>query len=151
MLSFKQLVQEGSGRFRRVAQDSKGFVLLESIMAITIFAALGTALMVGIRTANISGAVVDEQSIAEKLARNQMEYVFTQAYLSPPASYVTLDQAQDVAFTVDAGYSVTAEAVALTAPEFDLSIVNDINVENVVVTIYRGSKTVLVLETLRTN
>ena len=151
MLRFKQLVQGAGGRFRRVAQDSNGFVLLESIMAITIFAALGTALMVGIRTANLSGAVVDKQSVAEKLGRNQMEYVFTQAYLSPPASYVTLDQAQDVAFTVDAGYSVAAEAVALTAPEFDLSIVNDTNVENVVVTIYRDSKTVLVLETLRTN
>ena len=151
MLRIKQLVQGAGGRFRRVAQDSNGFVLLESIMAITIFAALGTALMVGIRTANISGDVVEKQSVAEKLGRNQMEYVFTQGYLPPPASYVTLDQALDVAFTVDTGYSVTAEAVALTAPEFDLSIVNDTNVENVVVTIYRDSKTVLVLETLRTN
>ena len=151
MLRFKQLAQETGGPFWRVAQDSNGFVLLETVMAITIFAALGTALMVGIRTANISGDVVNKQSIAEKLGRNQMEYVFTQAYLSPPASYVTLDQAQDVGFTVDVGYSVTAEAVALTAPEFDMSIINDSNVENVVVTIYRDGNTVLVLETLRTN
>ena len=148
MLSFKQLVQEGRGRFQRIAQNSKGFVLLESIMAITIFAALGTALMVGIRTANVSGDVVDEQSIAEKLARNQMEYVFIQAYLSPPASYVTLDLAQDVAFTVDAGFSLTAEAVAFTG---DPTIITDTNIETVVVTVNRGSKTVLVLETLRTN
>ena len=61
MFRFKQLVQGAGERFRRVAQDSDGFILLESIMAITIFAALGTALMVGIRTANISGEVVDKQ------------------------------------------------------------------------------------------
>jgi len=132
---------------RWIAPDSKGFALLETIMAITIFAALGTAVMVGIRTANISGVVVDKQSIAEKLARNQMEYILTQDYVAPPGSYVTLDQAQDVTFTVDAGYSVTAGAVAFTG---DPTIVTDTNIETVVVTINRGSETILVLETLRT-
>ncbi len=148
MLFFKHIVRDAGGRLGWIAQDSRGFALLESVMAITIFAALGTALMVGIRTANISGEIVDEQSIAEKLARNQMEYVFTQDYLSPPGSYVTLDQAQDVTFTVDTGYSVTAEAVAFTG---DPTIVTDTNIESVVVTITRGAKTILVLETMRTN
>ena len=147
MLFFKHIVRNAGGRFRRLARDSRGFALLETIMAITIFAALGTAIMVGIRTANISGQVVDKQSIAEKLARNQMEYVLTQDYVSPPGSYVTIDAAQDVAFTVDAGYSVTAQAVAFTG---DPAIVTDTNIETVVVTISRGSESVLVLETLRT-
>ena len=147
MLFFNHIVQIARGRFRRLARDSRGFALLETIMAITIFAALGTAVMVGIRTANISGVIVNEQSIAEKLARNQMEYVYTQGYVSPPGTYVTIDSAQDVAFTVDAGYSVTAAAVAFTG---DPTIVTDTNIETVVVTISRGSKTILVLETLRT-
>ena len=150
MLFFKHIVQDAGGRLRWIARDSRGFAMLETIMAITIFAALGTAIMVGIRTANISGAIVDEQSIGEKLARNQMEYVLTQDYVSPPGSYVTLDQAQDVTFTVDTGYSVTAVAEALTAAEFDLSIVNDTNMQKVTVTINHGSKTILTLETLRT-
>jgi len=147
MLFFKHTIRDAGGRLPWIAQDSRGFALLETIMAITIFAALGTAVMVGIRTANISGVVVDKQSIAEKLARNQMEYVLTQDYVSPPGSYVTLDQAQDMAFTVDAGYSLTAEAVAFTG---DPNIVTDTNIETVVVTITRGSETILVLETLRT-
>ena len=150
MLFFKHIVRNARGWFRRLARDNGGFALLETIMAITIFAALGTAVMVGIRTANISGVIVDEQSIAEKLARNQLEYVFTQDYVSPPGSYVTIDAAQDVAFTVDAGYTVTAVAEALTAAEFDLSIVNDTNMQKVTVTINHRSKTILTLETLRT-
>jgi len=63
---------------------------------------------------------------------------------------VTIDAAQDVAFTVDAGYTVTAVAEALTAAEFDLSIVNDTNMQKVTVTINHRSKTILTLETLRT-
>lgn len=85
MFFFKYLSRGFLQRFRRIGQDSKGIALLETVMAITIFAALGTALMVGIRTANISGEVVEDQSVAEKLARNQMEYVFNQSYLNPPS------------------------------------------------------------------
>jgi len=116
--------------------------LLETVMAVTIFAALGTALMVGIRTANNSGEMVEDQSIAEKLARNQMEYVFTQSYLNPPASYLSIMDATDVSFTVDPGFTVTANATEY------MSAVTDI--EKVVVTVQSGSETVLTLDTLRT-
>ena len=143
---FRQLAQHARGRLRRIAQDDRGAALMEAVMGITIFAALGTALMIGIRTANISGEVVEDHSIAEKLARNQMEYVYTQTYVAPGGNYETLDQAQTITYNVDQGYTVTAQALTYTNP-----IVTDTDIERVVVTITRGTKTILVLETLRTN
>ena len=146
MLIFKYLSRGILQRFRRIGQDTKGIALLETVMAITIFAALGTALMVGIRTANISTEVVEDQSIAEKLARNQMEYVFNQSYLNPPSSYVSIKDATDVSFTVDPGFTVTANATEYLAAATDIEKV----VVTVVVAVYSGSETVLTLETLRT-
>ena len=111
-------------------------------MAITIFAALGTAVAVGIRTADLSTQVVEGQSIAEKLARNQMEYVFTQDYKNPGpgVKYVSIDTDSD--FTVDPGFGVSADALEYKSGENDI--------ERVLVTVTRDAETVLVLETLRT-
>ncbi len=142
MLIFKYIGRDILQRFRRISQDSRGIALLETVMAITIFAALGTALMVGIRTANNSGEMVEGQSIAEKLARNQMEYVFNQSYLNPPSSYVSIKDATDVSFTVEPGFTVTANATEYLAAVTDI--------EKVVVTVKSGNEIIHTLETLRT-
>ena len=89
---------------------------------------------------------MEDHSIAEKLARNQMEYVYTQPYVAPGGDYETLDEASTVTYNVDPGYTVTAQALTYTKP-----IVTDTDIARVVVTITRGTKTILVLETLRTN
>ena len=117
-------------------------------MAITIFASLGTAVAVGILTADLSTQEVEGQSIAEKLARNQMEYVFTQTYKAPGPgiNYVSIED--DTDFTVDAGFGVSAKAQVVPASE--LPIVTDADIEKVVVTVTRDAETVFVLETLRT-
>ena len=111
-------------------------------MAITIFASLGTAVAVGIRTANLSTQEVEGHSLAEKLARNQMEYVFTQGYKNPgpSAQYVSIENDSD--FTVDPGFSVSVDALEY--------IVGDTDIEKVVVTVTRDAETVFALETLRT-
>ena len=140
---FRQLAQPARWRLRRIAQDDRGAALIEAVMGITILAALGVALMTGIRTANISGEVVTDKSVATKLARNQLEYVFSQPYVLPGGSYETLDQAQNVAYTVDTGYSVSADA--------SMFIPAETAIERVVVTVTHGAKTILVLETLRSN
>ena len=115
---------------------------MESIIAITIFAALGTAIAVGIQTADLSTQEVEGQSIAEKLARNQMEYVFTQNYQNPGPNvkYVSIETDSD--FTVDPGFGVSADAV--------MYITGDTDIETVLVTVTRDAESVLTLETLRT-
>ena len=116
---------------QRVAQDSKGFAMLESIMAITIFASLGTAVAVGIRTADLSTQEVEGHSLAEKLARNQMEYVLTQNYKNPGPSvqYVSIENDSD--FTVGPGFNVSADAVGY--------ITGDTDIEKALVTVTRDS------------
>jgi hypothetical protein len=67
-------------RFRALALDTRGGMLLETVVAIIVFALIGTTVLVGVSTARRSGAIVDHQSIAENVARNQMEYTFSRAY-----------------------------------------------------------------------
>jgi hypothetical protein len=116
------------------AGGSRGQVLLETAVALSVFALVGTAVLVGVSLAHTTGSRVESQSVAENLARNQMEYVFSQPYQAPPAAYPTVS-APD-------GYTVSA-----VAEEY---VLGDPNVEKVVVTVNRDGQSVLVLETLRT-
>ena len=81
---------------------SKGSILLEAAVAVLVFGTVGTAVLVGISTAHSSGERNENQATAENIARNQMENVFNQTYLPPPASYPSI--------TVPSNYTVTAEA-----------------------------------------
>ena len=141
LTALKSLARRTRGRIGWLARDSKGFALLESVMAVTIFAFLGSSLMIGIRTANISGEVVEDHSIAEKLARNQMEYVRNQTYASGSGTYVSIKDATDVTFAVDTGYTGTAQPLEYITGETDI--------EKVMVTVKNGTDTILILETLR--
>ncbi len=126
--------------WRRVRQartllfDRSGGLMVEAVVSMLLLTVLGTATMAGLSTTHISGNNTEEQAIAENIARNQMEYILTQAYKDPPASYV--------AIAPPSGYGVNADAV-----EFE---VGDTSVEKIVVTVTRGGQTVLVVETIRT-
>ena len=120
---------------RRSLRDARGSLLLESMIAITVFAVVGGAVLSGISTAIHTGSKVEGQSVAEKLARNQMENVFNESYQEPQSTpYPTI--------VPPAGY-----AVSVAADEY---LTGDVDIEMVVVTISRDSENILVLETLRT-
>ena len=130
--------------------DSRGAALLETVIAITILASLASAVLMGVRAAHTSGEVVEVHSNAERLARNQMEYLVTQPYEAPLGDdYVSIADATDITFAVDPGYTVTAQAMTYT--EGDALIVTDNNIERVVVTISQDGQEILVLQTLRIN
>ena len=107
--------------------------MLEAVLAMTIFALAGTAVLMGISTLQVSGAKTESQSVAENLARNQMEQVFSQPYQDPPSTYPS--------YPTPTGYSVTA-----VAEEY---VVADPNVQMLRVTVNHEAEVVLVLETLR--
>ena len=115
--------------------DSRGNLLLETVVAITIFALVGGAVLSGMSTALDTGSMVEGQSVAEEIARNQMESVFNVSYQEPLSTpYPTV--------VPPAGY-----AINLTADEY---LTGDVNIGMVVVTVSRDSENILVLETLRT-
>lgn len=119
---------------RALLSDRSGGLMVEAVVSMLLLTVLGTATMAGLSTTHVSGANTEEQAIAENIARNQMEYILTQAYKDPPASYL--------AITPPSGYAVNADAVAFE--------VGDTSVEKIVVTVTRGGRTLLVLETIRT-
>ena len=131
-----------SARLRTVALDSRGALLLETVVAIIVFALIGTTVLVGVSTARRAGVIVDNQSIAENLARNQMEYVFNQAYKSPPLSYASIADLPDNDFDVPSDFGVTAAAVLRSGS-------TDPDIETVRVTISHFGEELLVLETIR--
>lgn len=112
-----------------------GIALLEVVIALSLFALVGIAVLVGTSTIHSSGAVTEEQSLAENIARNQMERLFSEPYQPPPSSYTSI--------SVPSGYNVAA-----AASEY---VPGDTNIERIIVTITHQGQHILTLETLRTN
>ena len=63
--------------------------MLEAIVGITIFAVVGAAVLGGVSTTRRAGSTLERQAIAENIARNQMENLFSLAYREPNLSYAT--------------------------------------------------------------
>lgn len=120
---------------RHLACGQRGGLLVETVVALALFGILGTAVLASVQTSSISKGVFDEQSMAENILRNQMEYVFEQPYESPGETYLTV--------AIPDGYSVTVEALEYEATSADI--------ETVQVTVFKDGQQVKVLQTLRAN
>ena len=129
-------------RLEKTTVDSRGSILLETVVAVIIFALIGAATMVGIQTSTVTGESVEDKSIAEILARNQMEHVFNQEYKAPPLDYASIADVPGNTFSVPSDFTVTASAVEMPGTA-------GTEVETVKVTISRNSQEILVLETIR--
>ncbi len=125
----------GLERLWRATRDCRGSLLLEAVVASTVFALVGAAVLSGLSTTYRSGSITEQQSVAENIARNQMESIFDRAYREP-------DQTPYPTITVPTGYSVSTVATHLTGDTHP-------EVEMLSLTVNRGSKELLVLESVR--
>ena len=112
---------------------NRGSLLMEVVVAVLLFGFVGSAVLAGLSTAHTSGARTKAQAVAENLARNQLADVFSQPYLSPPASYISISP--------PSGYGVAA-----TGQEY---VTGDSNVSRIIVEVTRAGDSILVVETLR--
>lgn len=119
--------------FPPLGLGNRGSMLLETAVAVLVFGIVGTAVMVGIRAAHSSGELIENRATAEVIARNQMENVFNQAYLPPPASYPSI--------IVAPMYTVSANASEYVS--------GDTNIEKLTVLVTYDGRNLLALETLR--
>ena len=55
------------------AKGERGALLMETIIALVVFVLVGGTVLRGVSTTFLSGAVTENQSIAENIARNQLE------------------------------------------------------------------------------
>ena len=114
-------------RLWRLVNRQGGGLLLETVVALSVFGVVGTSLMSGIQTSYTTKTQFDIRSRAENIVRNEMEAVFAQAYKPPGQTYSTA--------TTSDGFIVTSEAI-------DYSTSSDSNLEMVRITVQRGGLTV---------
>ncbi len=115
---------------RAVMDGQEGVGLVEVLVAVASLGATLVAFLTAISTGSIGVATTEERVTAENLARSQLEYTKTQAYLPAPASYATL--------TPQTRYPDSPHADSI--PEGDTAI------QKITVTVTRNGETLLTVE-----
>ena len=62
--------------------SSRGFTMIEVLIAIAILGIISIGFLSALATSSLSVALGDERTVAESLARRQMEYVKNQGYIA---------------------------------------------------------------------
>lgn len=96
--------------YKLFRQNSKGFSLLEVLIAIALLGVIGISFLGALSTTSRVLLMNDERATAESLARSQMEYVKNQLYAAFYSSAIPQDY-------VDAGYSATIDVELLDDPD----------------------------------
>ena len=137
--------------YRLFGHNSKGFSIIEVLVALALLGIIAVAFLGGLATASKAMIIADERATAESLARSQMEDVKSQDYdktNDPPVYQPLLD--------IPPGYYIEIRAVRLD-PEGDgtwndeLGIPDDDGIQEIIVTVKHGTeaetaKEVLTLE-----
>ncbi|OGN86831.1 MAG: hypothetical protein A2158_08020 [Chloroflexi bacterium RBG_13_46_14] len=118
-------------RYHLTMIKQAGFGLVESLLAVAILGSTVFMLLGGLSTGAISVGILQEDIVAENLGRTQLEYTKCLPFHTAPYSYDSVE-------IVPEGYSVTANAVPVSA--------RDDNIQRVIITVYRGDKSVYILE-----
>lgn len=119
---------------RARSRDQRGTMMVEALIAISVFTLLGAAALSGSTATRNASASAEQAAVAENIARNQIETILAAPYQDPPYAYTPI--------STPSGYAVTADALVLAA--------NDTNVATIVVTVTLKDTTVLTLESVRT-
>lgn len=119
---------------RRAAKglrSESGVGLVETLVAVAVLGLALTVLVVGVSTGSLGVATTEERVTAENLARSQLEYIKSLAYVPAPGTYPTVTPSA-------ADYSLSVETAAIPGAGNDI--------EKVTVTVERGAETLLVVE-----
>jgi prepilin-type N-terminal cleavage/methylation domain-containing protein len=124
--------------------EEKGFSLLEVLLAVALVGILGTAIPSALSTANRTTIISNEHTMAESLARSQMDYVQNQTYdsINNPPVYAVISN-------LPTGYSITQTVVRLD-PKGDLTA-NDDGLQQITVTVQRGANIAYTLVDFKVN
>ena len=133
-----------AGRFRSAVSNSLGLTLMETVIALAMFAYAGTAVLLGVVAAHTSSDRVSASAVAENLARNQMEYVLSQTYVAAPGNYPSVGDDLSLNINIPSGFAVSAAAQTYLADDGYTG-----SIEKIVVTVTRDGQSILVLESLR--
>ena len=123
------------GKFQ--SRGQRGITLVQTLVALGIFAFIGVAFISGLATAFRSQDINREQVTAENLVRAALEEI---RFLSYQASYTPT-------VTAPTGYSISVTTTDYCTPE---PCTPDANIQKNVVTISRDGETMVTVEDLNT-
>lgn len=122
-----------------------GFSLIEILLAIALAGILGMAIPSALSTANKTTIVSNEHTMAESLARSQMDYVQNQTYditNNPPVYTIMSD--------LPTGYSIVTPMATRLDPKGDGTDKDD-GLQQITVTVKHGTKIVYTLIDFKVN
>ncbi len=131
-------------RQRNSIGDERGFSLLEVLLAMALAGILSVAVPSALSTANKTTIITNEHTIAEGLARSQMDYMQNQTYDSAndPPVYGVLSN-------LPTGYSIT-QTTARLDPKGDGTATDD-GLQQITVTVRRGANVAYTLVDFKVN
>jgi len=97
---------------RALRGRSRGFTLIEVVIAIALIGIIGAAVLSALSTASLALIIADKRATAESLARTEMEYVKQQQYKCAPDGGVYTYNITAVTSPDYATYSVWSEGRA---------------------------------------
>ena len=131
--SWSRLTERTRGSALRGLAGERGALLMEALVAVSVFTLLGTAVLSGSSTMYRALDDVEQAALAENVARNQLEVILAAPYQDPPHTYTPL--------SAPPGYSVTAEAQEVVA--------GDPNIARLVVVVTLNGEPAIAIESLR--
>ena len=126
----------------KLISNEQGVTLIEILIAIFILGVVGVGFASSMGTGLMADKVADERTIAESLARTQLESIKRAPYNgTSPYGYAKITG-------IPAGYDINI-AVNLINPNIAGNSATDLGIQKIRVTVFRGSNQILQLETYK--
>ena len=119
--------------YRLIRHSSRGFSLIEVLVALAILGLVAVAFLGGLATANKAMFIADKRTTAESLARTEMEYVKNCSYEYGASPIYE----RDFESPTHAGYFISVDAPPID-PDTGTPLVNpseDIGIQKITVTV----------------
>jgi len=120
---------------RKFADGESGVTFIETVVALALLGIIAVAFLSGLATTAKATIIANEQTIAESLARSQMEWAKETAYTDDATEYSPAPIPSGGDYT---GYSVTITATPLHNP--------DDGIQKITATVKHYDKEVMELE-----
>ncbi|MEX2599728.1 MAG: hypothetical protein WD533_08740 [Dehalococcoidia bacterium] len=139
------------------ASSQRGAMLIEAVVAISVFTLIGAAVLSAMSTNHRASATVESSAAAENIARNVIEKILAEEPYPNPVPETGFPHEYDIDIDFPAAYDAydfTAEARVFvrTDPDTGSTIEEDADgIVLIVVEVTRGGQTAFTLESLLIN
>ncbi len=116
----------------KVTQNEKGLGLVEAVVAVAVTGVTVVAFVAALSTGSIAVAELDQEVVAQRLTRTQLEFIKGSAY---DTSYTSI--------STPAGYTISIDVDAIPGADSDI--------QEITVTIFRDGNEILTVEDYKVN